>query len=182
MGIRTHFSKPIEPYFKILKVISDRIQIWLQNNVFISETHHDGASALQKISFSRIFETILARRVKMDHLSEIGLTSLNKTHIAFVAVAKINFDLIHVYKQKNTDKNEMYNIQTDLRKGSWQKKNKLENVCFLLLLHLKGLLFDYICLGYRLIKNFLKCLDYSSIHYIINLISFCFIYSVVIKA
>lgn len=86
--------------------------------MFISETHHDRASALQKISFSRIFETILARRVKMDHLSEIGLTSLNKTHIAFVAVAKINFDLIHVYKQKNTDKNEMYNIQTDLRKGS----------------------------------------------------------------
>lgn len=54
----------------------------------------------------------------MGHLSEIGLTSLNKTHIALVAIAEINFDLIHVYKQKNKDKNEMYDIQTDLKQGS----------------------------------------------------------------
>lgn len=40
----------------------------------------------------------------------------------FFAVAKINFDLTHVYKQKYIDEKKGVIFKIDLKQGSWQGK------------------------------------------------------------
>lgn len=66
---------------------------------------------LQDIFFFRSFEMILDNSSKNGPLVRNRFDIIKQNVDSFFAVAKINFDLTHVYKQKCTDEKKMCHIQ-----------------------------------------------------------------------
>lgn len=97
-------------------------QIWPQSNAVILEIHHYGAATLQDIFFFRSFEMILDNSSKNGPLVRNRFDIIKQNVDSFFAVAKINFDLTHVYKQKCTDEKKMCHIQDWSQTGFMARK------------------------------------------------------------